>query len=111
MNQAETSRELGRLGAQVEGVVSRLDHEERGNETAHREIKVSVEVSHQDVMKRIDDMHEALGKRLTSIEDTVSISKAWFRAVKLVAYILGAVLLLKFGDARDMLKELWKTLF
>lgn len=111
MNQNEMSRAVGNLEGRMEGVEERLQRDEQTNTEEHRRIVVQVDVSNKEVLEAIAKMSDRFDVRITRLEDTVSISKAWFRAVKLVAFATLAVLTLKFGDARDLIKDAWGALF
>lgn len=110
MNQSEMSRAVGQLEGSVEAMEKRLDQDEAQNHAAHEKILVKVDVHNHDVLTALRAMEEKLLKRITALEDTVSLSKAWFRALKLVAYGILLLLMMKFGDAKDVLKEAWGAL-
>ncbi len=118
MNQNEVSRAIGNLEGDVKRIDEKIAEDERQNREDHRTISIKVDTSSSDVLKAIDEMEgrlngrfDSLEKRTTNLETTVSISAAWFKAVKLVGYAIALVLMLKFGDAKDVMKEAWKALF
>jgi hypothetical protein len=110
MNQSEMSRAVGKLEGRVEGVEERLKRDEELNHEDHKKLVVQVEVSNKEVLDAIEKMSSRFDLRITKLEDAVSISKAWFRAVKLTGSALILVLAWKFGDARDLFKDAWGAL-
>ncbi len=118
MNQSEVSRAIGKLEGDVDALDKRLGADEQQNRDDHREIKVKVEVTQEEVLQAMRAMEGRLNGRFDSLEDrtgkletTVSLSAAWFKALKLVGAAVVALIALKTGDARDLLKEAWKAIF